>query len=111
MSNTGHGGYREGAGRKRLGGDHRRVSLPIHEGDETMNLSMLPAQREYLGLIGDGNRSAGFRKVLAFVDLAITVAPTLDDVFDFVPEEYLVDLKSLILAIKEITPNAEPRDV
>jgi len=103
------GGKRVGAGRPKLG-RMPRVTTVIWEGADHMNLSMLASQREYLADIGDGNRSAGFRQVLAFIDLALTAAPALRDAHRALLDEQMADesayeIKTLLNALKEITPH------
>lgn len=46
-----------------------RVTVSMVEGKERLKLSMLAEQKELLRRIGDGNVSAGFRRVLgAFIE-------------------------------------------
>ena len=85
-----------------------------------LNLSCLPAQRDYLEGIGNGNRSAGFRKVLAFINMAIMAKDALDLAIDALVDDSnsytndedrhnaaLADLESLFDAIKELTPDEQ----
>jgi len=90
MSNGQRGGFREGAGSHPLGGpqgDHR-VSVQVREtvGGATfkVNLSVLPAQKELLRLIGHGNVSEGYRRVLSVALAMVDALPFLDEVGELV---------------------------
>ena len=104
--NQQHGGYREGAGRKPLQeGDYRARVLLRQKVDgkaHTASLSTLPEQKEYLGRLGDGNISAGFRKVLDLVDDLHAADAFLEDVGTCVPEKDAEEYRALLAKIFEV---------
>lgn len=91
MSDGQRGGFREGAGSHPLGGKgtnlYREVVQLLQNRDgvvSKMGLSMLPAQKEHLKRIGNGNYSEGFRRVFGVAMMLVEVMPFLDEVGELV---------------------------
>jgi len=69
-------------GRPSLGPNgESRVSVRIKErGGDGYNLSLLAIQREFLSSVGQGNRSAGFRRIIRFLSKTAQIQPVLENI-------------------------------
>lgn len=106
-----HGGVREGAGRKPLGGPggSHRVIVQVRENQTPaqMSLSTLPEQREFLRRLGDGNVSAGFRKLFAVIEILKDNVGLLERIEDFVriegSQDHVTQFRKIIDHIRNVT--------
>jgi len=87
----------------------RRVLVQVREkvegGTLKVNLSTLPEQKEYLRRIGNGNVSAGFRKVMGLVGTLCAHFDLIEEGFECVlqkhgPFDRAADFDDLVNAIK-----------
>ena len=108
MDNGQRGGSRKGAGSHPLGGKgsgEYRESVQVRETVNgttfKVNLSVLPSQKELLGLIGHGNVSEGYRRVLSVALSMVDALPFLDEVGELVMLHGTEDQTDVLRALME----------